>query len=468
LNIVQVISWLVIALLLLQLTKNPHKVFWVSLMLFFDPGGFFSGYLNSDIIWRIKYYDVFFALMVLAYFLTPKIRSALVIYNPTARQLIRYLVIVTLYFLIAYGILVPLTEGYLNFPFFIQKNRMYFYALPIFVFVYYFSVVSIGYFYRYIIFFALFILGSYFITLLAGLNIIPIQTWSRYGEDSRMSMISYGLVHWVQPMGLIVLALGQKIKIPYRKVLYLVMVLMVLTIILTLTRREYMRLFFMLLVIPVMASYITKSSFYIKLSRYLIPLVIGLLLINLLFSDYSNYSKLLVRDLYSTITTGADTQGVEEYRITGTGGLETAKDIIRDKWLFGMGYYPVDWGDITEMKKAGDPLGHALDASSEVPIYGALMRLGIVGLIMPFIIYVFLVRLFMKSTQTIKRHFWSINNNPFGIVLFLTALYFLVAHFTIDAYNLFGEFYSPHRFVAFLLILGVFIGISQKIKLSSP
>ena len=133
-------------------------------MLFFDPGGFFAGYLNSDILWRIKYYDVFFSLMGLAYFLVPKIHYGLVNKNTNARKLIRYLIIVTLYFLIIYGFLIPLNEGYPDFPFFIQKNRMYFYALPIFVFVYYFSVVSIGYLYRYLIFFALFILGSYFIT----------------------------------------------------------------------------------------------------------------------------------------------------------------------------------------------------------------------------------------------------------------------------------------------------------------
>jgi hypothetical protein len=454
----------ILVAVLLNSAKSRSVTFWISLMLFFDPGGFFAGYIGSDIFWKIKFYDIFFGLMLFTYFL--KRESGIRQWRSHSYfVIIRYLLFISIYFLIMTGFLIPFINDYSNLPFFLQKNRSFFYAIPLFIMTYSFSLSSIKVFYRVLIVFSVIVLVSFMFTLLTPIKIIPFYTFSRYGEADRIIMISYGLIYWVLPMGMIALSLGGRFKIQSRNYLLITFVLMLITIFLTLTRREFMRIIFMVVVIPFLLSKINKTIYINKYIKFIFPALGIIFLLLVFFPKYIDLSVRLFNDTFHLVITGKDAQGIEDYRVTGSGDLTIAKDIIMKDPIFGMGYYPAQWSDVVEMKSEGDILGLALDASSEVPIYGALMRLGILGLIVPFLLYLYLYKIWINIFRTIRANFQKLINYPVELLIIIALLYFLLSKVTIDAFGLFGEFYSPDGLTGFVIMLGMWLGIFQRLKI---
>jgi hypothetical protein len=443
------------------LFEKPDRVFWISLMLFFDPGGFFQGLLGNDLIWRIKYYDLFFFLMMIAYLRSRKNDSSSD-QIPETRKAKYYLLFISLYFLVITGFIIPSRFGYADFLLFLQKNRQYFYALPLFLFAYHFSIRSIQQFFSYLVWFAIVLLAAWFLTILTPLKLLPVLTWSRYAESTRIAMISYGLIYWVQPLGIVVLILGKRIQIRKRKLLYTAMTFMVLTILITLTRREFMRLFFMLATIPLIVSYVTRSSFLGKFRKYFFSAFLVTAFVFLFFPKYIDYSAQLVTDLYSTLITGSDTQGNEDYRVKGTGDMLIVKKIIADNWLFGIGYNPMDSRNQGDEEVSEDPMSLALDASSEVPIYGAIMRLGLAGLILPAVFFVFMVIILIRIVRFMKTNSMKVRAFPVEFSMLFTLIYFFISMFTIDVYGLFGTFYLPQGFIYICLLLGMLLGLYKR------
>ena len=464
-DILYLVLLLVCSLSLIIISPKSRMIlFWISLMLFFDPGGFFAGYFESNIFWRIKYYDFFFSLMLLVYLLKGlnKRHSG---QDKVINKITKYLIMISLYFFLVFGILVPLSKGYIDLPFFLQKNRQFFYAIPLFIMTYHYSLNSIQMFYRIFIIFSTFILVSYFITLLTPLKIVPYYTISRYGEGDRITMISYGLIFWVLSMGLVFISMGYKLKIPLGKYLILSFGIMLITILLTLTKREFLRFIFMVLVIPFLVAKISSSQYLKKSTKFILPSIGILLILSIVFPKYIDLSVRLLNDTYQVLSTGEDSQGIEEYRVTGSGDLELVKDLIKENPFFGIGYYPVQWSDVMDMKEAGDKLGFALDASSEVPIYGALMRLGIIGLVIPFFLYIYLYKVWIRIFRFLRTNFQLLKLFPVELVILITLLYLLLTKVTIDAYMLFGDFYSPYSLTIFVVILGMVLAMMQRFRM---
>lgn len=440
--------------------------FWMSLMLFFDPGGFFTGYLGGNIIWRIKYYDVFFGLMLLS-FIFKRDNFRLPWQSILFKKIIMYLFAINIYFLLVYGIFVPTYKGYSDFTFFLQKNRQYFYSLPLFIMTYRYSLNSVSVFYKVLIISSLLILMSYMLTLLTPIQIVPFYTLNRYGEANRIAMFSYGLIDWVLPMGIVYISMRIRRKLPLNNYLFIALTLMLITLLLTLTRREFIRIIFMVLVIPIIFSSISKSMFIRKYIKFVIPSLLVILILNFLFPKYIDLSVRLVNDTFHLVTIGEDTEGMVDYRVSGTGDLELAKELIKENPYFGIGYYPAQWSDVVEMKKAGNDMGYALDASSEVPVYGALMRLGIFGLLLPFFLYLFIYNIWMKIYRTLRRNFKLYSSCNIEILLLVTLLYLLLTKVTVDIYSLFGDFYSPYGITNFIVILAIGLGTYQRLRIDS-
>jgi hypothetical protein len=278
-------------------------------------------------------------------------------------------------------------------------------------------------------------------------------------------MISYGLIHWVLPMGILVLVLGRRIRIPQRKKVFIGFVLMLITIILTLTRREYLRIVFMAFIIPILVAYFSGTSIIPKIKRFVPPILAGGLFLALLFPSYIQLGARIASDLYYLLFTGADSSGVIDSRVSGTQEMVIVKNIISNNWFWGIGYYPAQWSDIVEMKRRGSELGIALDASSEVPIYGALMRLGMIGLLVPFLFYVFIIQVITKCFAFTKKNYQYLYQYPVEIIIIIAILYYFIAKFTIESFALFGEFYSPYDLTLLVVLLGMLLGAIKRIQL---
>lgn len=443
----------------------PIKAFWLSLMFCFDPGGIFGMNDEGNIIGRIKYYDVFFIFMYLSYIFSVK---KIKIFEKELNYLISLLLPCVIYYIVFSGIIIPQLNGYYNFIYFIQKNRIFLYSLPIFAMTIYFAKLNIAYFYKNIIWFSLIFLTGYLFSLITGIDIIKHVTISRFGENDRVFMLSYSLFHLILPMGIVIFSIlvKYKINVPYKKYIIVSMALMLITYVLTLTRREYFRIGFMAIVIPLFVSYLTKRPIFKSIRRIILIILPVVFMVLLIFPEYIINVKILISDIYSIITTGADASGNIDSRIAGNEDYLIVKRIINENFLWGIGYYPANWGAVVQMKLSGNELGLALDASSEVPIYGALMRLGVIGLIIPTIFYFYLIFLMVRISKFIRSNFSQIISHYIEIFILITLLFILIIKFTIEFYNLFGEFYLPEAFCYNLVLLAITVAIYQKLKLT--
>ncbi len=451
-------------LAVLWIKDKPDQLFWLSLLVFFDPGGYFYGLIGMDILWRIKYYDFLVIFMWMAYLASESDK----LYhnnNPVYKKIIHYLVIITLFFLFFTGIFVPMHKGYFNFPMFLQKNRQFFYAMPILFFVFHFSFRNVSVFYKYLVYSSAILLTLFFVTLLTGINLMPISRFSRYVENDRISMISYGLTYLILPLGLIVFSYGKKLKIPHRGVLIYSMILLFLATLLTLTRRELLGLCFMLVAIPYLISWLTSTLYLRKMLKYIFPVFLVGILVLILFPSYLDLLDNLIKDTTSILMTGQDTHGIEEYRVKGTGDMLLVKDMIRENPIWGIGFYPAGWNEVVNMQSADKVMGFVLDASGEVPIYGAILRLGIIGLIVPLFFYFLLGKLWFEIMKYLKSNINNLIDYPTEIMLTTYLLFYFLSRVVISPYSLFSEFYDPYAFVEFLLMLGLLLGLYSRIKI---
>lgn len=219
----------------------------------------------------------------------------------------------------------------------------------------------------------------------------------------------------------------------------------------------------MILVIPFLISYVTNSSFVIKFRKYVFPILIAFTVLSLFFPNYINYASNLLVDTTSLIATGEDTRGLSDYRVTGTGDLRVVKKIIADDWLWGIGYYPAAWTDIVDMKKSNSPLARALDASAEVPIYGAIMRLGLIGLILPVSLFIFIFKIGLKIVRFLKKYFDKLVNYPLELCILITIIYYFLERFTVSFYDAFQSFIAPSAMAELCILLGLLQGIFKRI-----
>ena len=452
--------------ILLLVQKNPDFLFWFFLMLFFDPGGFYQGYFESKLIGFLSFTDYIFVLLIIC-IVKVKTTNNIFDYDKDFKKIFYYFLFFQIYYLLVYGFLVPNLNSRLDFLFFLQKNRMYFMALPIMYGVYLFTQRSINLFFKMLVFFAITILILYFITLLTDRPIIQLMTLERYSGSGieRISMLSYGLIHWILPIAIILFFLKQrkKIKLPLTKTIYLSALLMLITYFLTLTRREYFNIALSVLLIIFLISYVFKVSKFKLSTKIIIPSTLGFILLFALFPQSLDNTLNLFKDTFLLIFTGIDSKGLSDYRVTGTGAMLYVKQIVIENLIMGTGYVPYIWADVVRLKGFGDTLAIAMDASAEVPIYGAFLRLGIVGVIFASGIYILLLKNVIRLVKSLKIYRPKLDDfNNYELQMTFLSLYLVFSIFTIRFYALFGDFYSPSTIPLFGVVLGLFYSLKKK------
>jgi hypothetical protein len=451
-------------------SEHTETFFWTSFILYFDPGGVFSGLSEMGLLSRLKSHDLFFVFMMLAWRASGywKINTNFRIH----RQYLFALLIYCLYFVFAYGYFVPLSYGYDDFPLFFQKNRQFIYCPFIFLAVYQFGYMSIDRLFKPLLYSALLMFVAYFITVLAGIELLPIYKWSRFIEDDRISLLSYGLSYWLLPFGLAATFLEYKLPNNYKRLVLISAAFMFVILILTLTRREFIRIIFMLIAIPALTGYISGNSVGKGYRRILLFMLIPFMFLLMFFPIYLDSSVTILENLFGFLNAD-DASKLNDYRFSGDGDLVYVKQIISDHPLLGIGYYPAPWAEVLDMKESGNILGLALDASSEVPIFGSTMRLGFVGLILPTFIHLSIIVLCIKIINLIKKSLPIYKSNIFELLLALTIIYYFITLFSTDLFSLFLEYYHPPKFALFTSMLAMLLAIYARlnfrlIKMKSP
>ncbi|MBW1612526.1 MAG: hypothetical protein JRJ57_00835 [Deltaproteobacteria bacterium] len=423
------------------------------------------GYFDSNLIGPVNVSDAFFGIMTIAYFV--RIKKGKVKCDRKFLLFFRYCVFLIVYFIISYGYIIPVLNGNDTFRLFLLKERNTLYGIFILWFVYYFANHGLIVHYKILVYTAAVVLSMYLLGLVFGGYIVPITSFSRYvGEDvMRIGMLSYGLFQAVLPLSLVVLMINPHLrKIPVRKLLYFASLLLVIVYLLTLTRRTYINL----IATIVFAVFVINKVIHIRkgIRRLIIALGFVFVVLTFLFPDYRKYSGDLYRDVYLLLSTGEDTRGRSDYRLSRTGDMEIVKDYIREKPWFGQGFTWMNWDEKVERANKGDRFARAWDAAQEVPVYYMVFSKGIIGLLVYTPVYIIIIYSLVSMYRKIRKYNLSLFQNHQIVLLF--SLFLIVSYileFTVKAYSLYGDVGSPRFMVNAGLMFSILAYLNKEYEI---
>lgn len=460
-----IIIFLAVLLAVIYLIKrNPDLTFWFFLNIFFDPGGYISYHLGGKLLSRLYISDI--AIVPIIFCLFAVNTKYVIIYKDQFFvNFLKVFLIFALYFFIFYGAVTPYINNDLNYILFLQKNRSFLYYIIILISVYVFTMRGLKYFYFTTLFIGFIILSAFLISLITGSNIIPIELMERYegSEMMRITIYSWGMFSILFPVSFIIILLSRRIKskIKYRKLLYIAGMLMVMTLLITLTRRNFIVIPGTILIIILLNSYIFRKSKVFALAKISVLLGIILLIINFTLPKYIDYIAGITQDTFLLLTKGTDTRGEREYRVSGTEDLEITKKYINDNLLLGTGYNYLYWGENDRATSSrGTLYAAAMDASQEVPIYYIFFGYGLIGFIIMIFLYSFLIRLFLRLYSTAKNKINLLTEHPYEILFTFFILYVIADKFTFSLYSLGGDFTTPNS----AIFIGIGFALIKKLK----
>jgi hypothetical protein len=312
--------------------------------------------------------------------------------------------------------------------------------------------------YNIIVYSAVICLSLYFVSIISGINLIPIATTDRYIDSGiiRVTLWNYGLFDWVLNLAFIVLLL--KIKIENKRLLYYSGILMAFAIVLTLTRRELVGRIINFLIIIIMVNYIFKSLRNFQIVKLIIPAAFLFGLLYLTFPQYLVYATDEYKNLSKLIITGVDKEGNIDYRLAGTGDVVAMKQLIKENLFFGVGFTRYSYEDLSTLRNLNNTLA-GLYAGGELPFLGSIGKVGLVGLILFLPLYFSLFVMSYKVIKIIRKNTLTvlINQNRYEIVFIVFVLTFAVNKFTFNLYNIFVETYNARAFLIFVIILCILI-----------
>ena len=436
---------------------HPVFTFWLLISLYFDPGGYQGVWFEGNVISNINFTDIIFILCWIPYINISSKESNLS-GDKYFNLFYRYMSIFMLYFVIIYGYIIPQINGRPDFFGFLIKSRLYFMAFllirPIYIFI---KNGMVAYF-NIIVYSAAICLTLYFLSLISGINLIPIATVDRYIDSGimRITLWSYGLFDWVLNIALIVLFI--KLRIKNKRLLFYSGLLMAFSIILTLTRRELIGRVYSLVIILIIVNYLYGSHKKVQIVKILLPLVVLIGLLNITFPKYIGYANEEYKGIVSLVTSGRDQEGNEDYRLSGTGDVVLMKKLISENLFFGVGFTRYSYEDLGNFRDLNNPLA-GLYAGGELPYLGSIGKMGIFGVLLFLPMYILIIYMGLKLYKTIKNNniLIFIKHNPYELIFVVFALTFTVSKFTFNLFNVFVETYSPVALLGFVINLCILI-----------
>lgn len=442
---------------LIIIRNNPDLWFWLFLNLYFDPGGYIDGFLGGKFIGPINLSDVMIAGMFIC-LISANFSYEVLFRDNFFRKFLFFLSIYAAYYFIVYGGITPYIHDDFDYTTFLLKNRTFIYSLLIMVSVYMFTLRGLKLFYLTTLFIGLVCLSLYLITLLTGIELIYVWELQREGtEMTRIAMISYGLFYMLFPISLIVYLLSRKfdLKIPFKYWLYSAGIMFILTEILTLTRRTQIDIIGAAIIISLLTAYLLSTGKLSSILKPVLPAIVAVLVLYFTFPDYVGYMTKTAENTFLLITTGKDSEGQSDYRVSGDQDLELTKKYIRDNIFFGTGYTYLHWGGTSiAVSPRGATFAAAADAAGEVPVYNLIFGFGLVGAAIMLPLYFLMGGLFFKLIRLLKSMLPDYLNDPYLIIFSLYFSLTVISWFTMNFYNL-----SIHFTGSRISITAVFIGI---------
>jgi hypothetical protein len=427
--------------------RHPDFMFWLAVTIFFDPGGYIEFYISRSMIGGIQLWDLQFVLLMIP-LLSPKVSIYNYFKSNDNRWIFYFLLSFALiYHIFIYGYLMTGSWGKLiNF---LQYQRLtivgFVTIIPAYIFFQRSSILLVKFAFSTSVILAV----VYLITLLTGLNILPISQFERgLGTNAlRIGMLSYGYADWFISISLVIIM--YKIKLERKKWIYFLGITMFVAIILTLTRRSIISIMYStFLLYFVHQKMINSSVFSIKITKILLAFVLVLLTIFIVKPKYIGYGMDMINNTISVATNAGNNIGKVDQRLEN----DIPKHIARFKQSPIMGYgYSSTW-------YSNKTLQGGLSAN-DVPLTAALGMFGIAGLVFYSFFYFRIFKILFQTYKVLKYSY----KNGFAFtdpILFTVSLIILISfinRFTINFMSYYVDIIMEYQRVSMMLTLGIFL-----------
>jgi hypothetical protein len=462
--LISLVGLVLIFALIIIIRNKPEMWFWIFLNLYFDPGGYITGFRDGKLVGPLNIRDVIiFGIIVCL--VSAKINWKVILGDKLILNFFLFLTFFSAYYFIVYGGIAPYIHNDFDYPTFLLKNRTFVHGFIILVSSYIFSIRGLKYLFTVTLFFGVVCLTLYMITLFTGFELVYVWKLQREGSEmTRITMLSYGIFDLVFPISIIVYIISKKINlnVKYKHWLYYASIIFIITEIITLTRRTQIDMLGALIIVSIIIAYLFRVGKLSSLLKLLPPAFLIIIVLYFTFPDYVGYMGKTAENSFLLITTGVDSEGNSDERVSGTGGLEIAKEYIRNNLLLGTGYSYLYWGPGYAYSKRGTTYSRAADAAGEVPIYYLIFGFGIIGTIFILPLYFFIGKLFFNLIKLLRMMLTDYIEDPMTIIFSIYVLFIYSTIFTINIYSL-GSHFTGSRFSYSSFFIGLGFALHQKI-----
>lgn len=374
-------------------TKLIDYVFWITFIVFTNPGAILSAFGEDSSDGGINITDVLIVILFGCYVLLPRKNNF--VNDKTYSKTLKYLLIFLLYYLIVFGFFVPVLKdnpNYTPFTTFIKIRHGIINVVLVFV-VYEFFLRSSAIFFKYFLYSSIVVIVLFLFSALIGVELLPVKTMDRsFVETQRLLMENYGLMPLLIPMGAV--AFIFKFDIKYKKIILISFVLMFITWLLSLIRRNIFGTFLYFILALMINNFIQHKAIFslkkfIKISIYSVILIF---FIQLTFPKYLEAGIIAGQETINVIKYGKTTSGRKDARL-GL-GKDFMQELIRENFIFGTGF------DNRWRTSEGDKAGYE---ASDYPLLSAIAMSGIVGLLFFLPIYIVLLKTLIYDIKYLRR-----------------------------------------------------------------
>lgn len=426
---------------ILLINSRPDFAFWLLINMYFDPGGYLS-YISEFYLGRIDFNDILIVFIFIAFYKNYK-KGKIPLSISMKRFLIRLFYFILFYFII-YAALIPFLKNDLNYATFLLKNRRFIYGVVILYGTYLFALRDLKYLYSTTLFVGFLTLSLFWISITTATPLIQYAEFERYSGSgiNRIGMYSYGIFDLLFPLAVIAYFLSKRIKfnLPFKKLLYVSGVLMLITLLVTLTRRTIIDVIGMTLIIIFLISKFTEKNIITFSYKIFVPIVLVVFTLFILKPNYLTYIGKITNNTYYLLTTGEDKEGRTDNRVTGGGIYNDVFQTIGENVFLGTGYTYFHWefkesrGSVLATSTRGLQFGQLADAAQEIPIVNLFFSFGIIGFLFLLPLYVILVKTGRNIYKMLKLYIVPItHHNPFTVIF---SIYTLVWMLRLFSYNL--------------------------------
>ncbi len=434
---------------------NLDKIFWISFIFYFDPGGLIYYYFSNDIFWRISFTDVFFLIMMGCYYLlNKKISRRISIINISLKQLQIFFLIWIFYFIFFYGLIIP-QSNLLTFVEFLIKTRYVIMCFMLFPAVYTFSFRSIKIFIRYFVNISIIILGSLLISITISTSLIPVFIRERKFIDAqRIVLFSYGCMPWLINLLYVIILFKMKISNKYKLIISGIM--MIFAWGLSLTRRHIIGSIILFVIYMIIYLFVYKKPIIsLKLTKRAVSFIVIMILIFSFFPKIRDNTFYAFNNAIQKFTGVNDNNNdKEEYRITLNQPFLTG--LIQKNPLTGTGYTK-NWYIGEKSSEGGEY------ETSDYPLLAAIAAYGLIGIVVFLFFYIWLIRLIVFILKYLRKNITSIINvYPVEILIIISITGFLIYEL-IQYMNLFHLTGLSRGFAISFFFLALMLGQLKRI-----